>query len=530
MQPSSTPAARDEPCGSLVQALGLLSVYQSEKAEVDQSGYPLSPKMSVDDLINYCFPNEQFVNETEYSFVRAFTQLLDTHFNGAAAWSHTSSDGTNYHYAAKRPQNPDQSPELEQFRAYLKEAEEKIPHGSSSPFVLKNYLVCLIHAIARNEHVHVYITGKPNRQEGEQEFSVNSLKADGSYEVWGTFKLGKHLRENEGGLHTVHPLTEEQMRNLACNAEEVREDGTRQRWLMFGDEEIDAAKAAGKFDHTVCCNKVFTAEAHKAHDETVHKRSTGDTPRCEACDQDFPSAEELATHNADNHGHRCEACEQGFPSAEDLATHNADNHAHRCEACEEDFPSAEDLATHNADNHGHRCEACEQGFPTAKALSSHNDTDHAHRCEACNQDFPSAKALSSHNDTDHPLIACANCNKTFKTDQDLADHTCQMPPVHACGDCPMNFKSANELAKHIATAHPTTQKPPAQDPPAGYSMWKKVLAFFAAFGVVTGGGCAAYKWAMLPEGLGAPVRSKGMAMKIIAAIFVLVVALAVINM
>ena len=111
---------------------------------------------------------------------------------------------------------------------------------------------------------------------------------------------------------------------------------------------------------------------------------------------------------------------------------------------------------------GHKCVSCGKSFSAAHVLKRHIYTVHEghkdHKCESCSKTFSQLGNLKFHIHTvhGHKDHKCESCSKTFSLLGHLKYHIHRVHEIHKdkkCESCGKSFTRAYNLKKHIRTVH-----------------------------------------------------------------------------
>ena len=172
-----------------------------------------------------------------------------------------------------------------------------------------------------------------------------------------------------------------------------------------------------------------------------------DSVRCNICNMEFDSQDELNSHNSSIHPGggdvsggeakvdsinnikvQCDNCGKEFPNYSELEAHKETcSQKVRCNECDEMFDSNSKLAAHKASVHpvvSFDCETCRKTFTTRAKLNQHIKDAHSPQiCNLCNQKFADKKALTQHKRRKHHF-ECSECGPGvwFETEAKLNAH------------------------------------------------------------------------------------------------------------
>ena len=233
----------------------------------------------------------------------------------------------------------------------------------------------------------------------------------------------------------------------------------------------------------ICDYETKSVQELRTHIDIVHK------PECDKCKKTFNTAEELSKHIDTEHDvqgineyiqnvdkHTCQHCDKMLGSSEELKDHVDSQHKlpcpslsldkqaqskenHPCGDCDELFPNRNSLDKHVSEHHEFQCTHCEFVKNTRAALEEHIRESHTFLCVVCNISFPTEKDSNTHNETVHRpkdrTYECFSCEIIFSTPELMRKHT-QEEHMHGCEVCNNKYKTKSLLNEHIATHTHTT--------------------------------------------------------------------------
>lgn len=177
-----------------------------------------------------------------------------------------------------------------------------------------------------------------------------------------------------------------------------------------------------------------------------------DSVRCNICNMEFDSQDELDSHNSSIHSGgddvsggeakvnpinnmkvECDNSGMEFPDYSELEAHKETcSQKVKCNECGEMFGSNSELDAHKASVHpvgSFDCETCRKTFTTQAKLNQHIQDAHSPQiCNLCGQQFADKNALAKHKREKHHF-ECSECgpNVWFETEDQLKDHQANNP-------------------------------------------------------------------------------------------------------
>ena len=208
----------------------------------------------------------------------------------------------------------------------------------------------------------------------------------------------------------------------------------------------------------------------------LHKRS----PRCEECDEEFPTRLELKDHIRTVHEkdeRRCSHCDFVAMSVRSKLTHEKAVHFNlKCKQCKKIFSSESSMADHGCTKPENlQCSECEKVFDSRKEMKDHMNFIHKglqHACHVCNAALATEKNLKRHIRTVHQILVqrfpcpVAYCGKSLKDQRTLNNHvkthnlSSRSDP---CPDCGKILASTDSLRQHIKMVHKKDLKQVCED-------------------------------------------------------------------
>ena len=205
-----------------------------------------------------------------------------------------------------------------------------------------------------------------------------------------------------------------------------------------------------------------------------------------ACELDFPSAQDLATHLTTLHKDRmlvelaCPTCGDNVVSMEELERHLRMHEelavsavkAVQCPYCREMCAGKEDMAAHFRQYHKGRkflCPACNAGYSDVEDLFTHLRSQHGYQDdEVPTWRPPSVKPSALLQALEAPTqFNCPFCDKGAFSSVDVlqihvhalhADKLVAALAPHRCALCPLAFTTSDQLDHHITSQHGTESK------------------------------------------------------------------------
>ena len=212
--------------------------------------------------------------------------------------------------------------------------------------------------------------------------------------------------------------------------------------------------------------------------------------RCEYCEQEFTSQEDLQNHTIKDHETnvseqktlRCIICKSIYENLNDLKKHVDEVHLNPttskfCQRCNTIFQSAEDLKEHASScskvrrkmwkkRSNSRPKRVKKGKKTIEKLKF---SISQHKCNLCSKVFNGEEFLQKHVEISHKGVQCEHCNKSFyKFDylrlhldrahkgvsEDLSkENAHQESTKFKCKVCSESFTGNDNLSDHILKVH-----------------------------------------------------------------------------
>ena len=237
------------------------------------------------------------------------------------------------------------------------------------------------------------------------------------------------------------------------------------------------------------------------------KCATGNEFHCDKCDKKFDTKNHLYYHNSQIHGNKetCEVCGKVM-SRHDMYAHRKKAHhlynipenkkVKKCDSCDTEFKSGEEMDNHLRGSHGcdkkfeckdcdkkwvshlslelhyvvsHKkimfcCDTCGFAFVELTQLNRHkkrvHDQNPGHVCHICGKAFYIAWMLNHHLAVEHDIgekrYKCDICSKAFKNNQALQRHVegvCLKNVKYNCDQCSHSTFTKSALQKHKRRIH-----------------------------------------------------------------------------
>ncbi|XP_055677655.1 zinc finger protein ZFP2-like [Lutzomyia longipalpis] len=281
------------------------------------------------------------------------------------------------------------------------------------------------------------------------------------------------------------PERDEDVQDDSHAQEEIAEENVYFHESLATSEEInfenlqiqDAGIELSKVDLLPedCCDEVLaTVKDLKVYEPKIYHI-------CNNCGLTFPSPEELAVHNRENHPEElqispaethfeCQECHKTFADSKILRRHSKTHlivKPHVCLTCGKTFAESSNLTKHKKKHTGelrnvvgkpNLCSVCGKRFKWASSLSKHMKHHTKHKiltCPYCPKYYVEARSLSIHMRThtgEKPFV-CEICNKGFtqlcNLTKHIRVHTGEKP--YLCPVCGKGFKQSGYVAIHLRT-------------------------------------------------------------------------------
>jgi len=231
-----------------------------------------------------------------------------------------------------------------------------------------------------------------------------------------------------------------------------------------------------------CEYSAFRKDEVLRHEVKVHnilERSF----KCQNCDKDFTSANNMKRHKFDVHEkwkhHECQFCKASFRSPGRLSEHYAKKHmpsksnmkSFKCDVCSKEFDNKEKMRLHKYHIHEQRgtykCDICEKICSDIRALKNHIDAQHGGgkpktiKCDVCEKEFSDVGYFKKHMNYVHNKIknySCELCEKKCFTSSCLKRHLkiihkLGTSNISTCNICEKKFSMNAGLIKHMNILH-----------------------------------------------------------------------------
>lgn len=159
----------------------------------------------------------------------------------------------------------------------------------------------------------------------------------------------------------------------------------------------------------------------------------------------FVAKNYLGTSDEQKDSVRCNICNMEFDSQDELNSHNSSIH-----------PGGGDVSGGEANvdsinNIKVECDNCGKEFPNYSELEAHKETCSPKvRCNECDEMFDSNSKLAAHKASVHPVVSfdCETCRKTFTTQAKLNQHIKDAHSPQICNLCNQKFADKIALTHH----------------------------------------------------------------------------------
>ena len=141
----------------------------------------------------------------------------------------------------------------------------------------------------------------------------------------------------------------------------------------------------------------------------------------------------------------------------------------KCDHCDNEFPTLEDLDKHNKMKHKiniFKCNQCDNEFLTLEDLDEHNKVKHKisiFKCVQCENEFLTLEDLDEHNKVKHKIniFKCDKCDYSSDTKENIVDHMLnthevnilEIPKKYLCTDCDFESDERERMKHHMKTEH-----------------------------------------------------------------------------
>ena len=218
------------------------------------------------------------------------------------------------------------------------------------------------------------------------------------------------------------------------------------------DEELSTLIAIKSKDNRKCSLCDYEAEIFSdLTGHLIHQHNIVDPPRCDICEIDFASVQQVKAHVDKLHGphqevkkYKCGACESIFTTRKQCESHIAQVHIrnekqrgpskkgikYSCDKCEFFSSAAQEFHDHMKLKHDISivCEICSKTFSNMANLKLHQESIHLKNkmaaCEICGKEFNHVRYLKVHMESHmtEGRFQCAQCGRKFTTKASLVTH------------------------------------------------------------------------------------------------------------
>ena len=204
------------------------------------------------------------------------------------------------------------------------------------------------------------------------------------------------------------------------------------------------------------------------------KCATGNEFHCDKCDKKFDTKNHLYYHNSQIHGNKetCEVCGKVM-SRRDMYAHRKKAHhlynipenkkVKKCDSCDTEFKSGEEMDNHLRGSHGcnkkFECKDCDKKWVSHLSLELHYVVSHKKImfcCDTCGFAFVELTQLNRHKKRVHdqnPGHVCHICGKAFYIPWMLNHHLAVEHDIgekrYKCDICSKAFKNNQALQRHV---------------------------------------------------------------------------------
>lgn len=164
----------------------------------------------------------------------------------------------------------------------------------------------------------------------------------------------------------------------------------------------------------------------------------------------FVAKNYLGTSNEQKDSVRCNICNMEFDSQDELNSHNSSIHPGGGDV------SGGEAKVDSINNIKVQCDNCGKEFPNYSELEAHKETCSPKvRCNECDEMFDSNSKLAAHKASVHPAVSfdCETCRKTFTTRAKLNQHIKDAHSPQICNLCNQKFADKNALTQHKRRKH-----------------------------------------------------------------------------
>ena len=231
--------------------------------------------------------------------------------------------------------------------------------------------------------------------------------------------------------------------------ENIDKEDEQKLSAMTGIHAIPAILAKDNLKCSLCD---FEAEIFPVLTEhLIHQHNIIDPPRCDICEIDFASVQQVQAHLDKEHGpqqeikkYKCGACESIFTTRKLCESHITRVHLqnekesgqsrkgvkYSCEKCEFFSTSAQEFYDHMKLKHDIDivCDLCSKTFSNIANLKLHKESVHFKNkmaaCEICDKQFNHIRYLKAHMESHRQVgrFECAQCHRRFTTKVSLVAH------------------------------------------------------------------------------------------------------------
>ena len=164
----------------------------------------------------------------------------------------------------------------------------------------------------------------------------------------------------------------------------------------------------------------------------------------------FVAKNYLGTSDEQKDSVRCNICNMEFDSQDELNSHNSSIHPGGGDV------SGGEAKVDSINNIKVQCDNCGKEFPNYSELEAHKETcSQKVRCNECDEMFDSNSKLAAHKASVHPVVSfdCETCRKTFTTRAKLNQHIKDAHSPQICNLCNQKFADKNALTHHKRKKH-----------------------------------------------------------------------------
>ena len=164
----------------------------------------------------------------------------------------------------------------------------------------------------------------------------------------------------------------------------------------------------------------------------------------------FVAKNYLGTSDEQKDSVRCNICNMEFDSQDELNSHNSSIHPGGGDV------SGGEAKVDSINNIKVQCDNCGKEFPNYSELEAHKETcSQKVRCNECDEMFDSNSKLAAHKASVHPVVSfdCETCRKTFTTRAKLNQHIKDAHSPQICNLCNQKFADKNALTQHKRNKH-----------------------------------------------------------------------------